>query len=227
MCAVALLSILQIGTAVAVVAITALQLANVENWRDLYNTKLCKASADPTNSSVCTYIYAVGAVSVAMTIIIGLMQLITCNMCGCGKYMDAVFCVLAAAWWLAAGFITAAQAKGANEARPTIPGKEWRTTIVLLSWITSGLFGLLFMVHLGRIGVSCCRKRRRGGHASDQDLEKAGLAAGRPPSAAVELGKEVANRPYMNKGRFGSNKSRPDQDPQQSVASTYLQGPNI
>jgi hypothetical protein len=57
-----------------VVAITALQLANVENWRDLYNTKLCKASADPTNSSVCTYIYAVGAVSVAMTIIIGLMQ---------------------------------------------------------------------------------------------------------------------------------------------------------
>jgi hypothetical protein len=192
------------------------------------------------------------------------------------------------------------------------------------------------MVHLGRIGVSCCRKRRRGGHASDQDLEKAGLAAGRPPSAAVELGKEVANRwvgvwcigvkhhhrqfwppagdhlqpsswagklrcaqgaaegcigqlallhlivgdaalprevlggisghaspschavsgtgrlwllcqqtvprdcallltivcccccrPYMNKGRFGSNKSRPDQDPQQSVASTYLQGPNI
>lgn len=37
----------------------------------------------------------------------------------------------------------------------------------------------------------------------------------------------VACRPYMNKGRFGSNKSKPDQDPQQSVATTYLQGPNI
>lgn len=85
------------------------------------------------------------------------------------------------------------QAKGANEARPTIPGQEWRTAIVLLCWITSGLFGILFFVHLGRIGVSCCKKRRRG-HASDQDLEKAGLAAGRPPSAAVELGKEIANR---------------------------------
>lgn len=186
-------------------------------------------------------------------------QLVTCNMCGCGKYMDAVFTVLAAAWWLAAGFILAAQvgssaaacwlikrrgqaerhqcyralavcadcaasldvsvcvccvphascagaycsrhavsccavqAKSANEASPTIPGQEWRTAIVLLSWITSGLFGLLFLVHLGRIGVSCCRKRRRG-HSSEQDLEKAGLAAGRPPSAAVELGKEVANR---------------------------------
>lgn len=65
---------LQIGTAVAVVAITALQLANVDNWKDLWNSKLCKASADPTNSSVCTYIYAVGAVSIALTIIIGLMQ---------------------------------------------------------------------------------------------------------------------------------------------------------
>lgn len=85
------------------------------------------------------------------------------------------------------------QAKSANEAQPTIPGQEWRTTIVLLSWITSGLFGVLFLVHLGRIGVSCCRKRRRG-HGSEQDLEKAGLAGGRPPSAAVELGKEVANR---------------------------------
>jgi hypothetical protein len=210
-----------------VLAITALQLANVEDWKDLYQAKLCKASGDPTNTSVCTYIYAVGAVSICLTIIIGLLQLVTCNMCGCGKYMDAVFTVLAAAWWLAAGFILAAQAKSANEAQPTIPGQEWRTTIVLLSWITSGLFGVLFLVHLGRIGVSCCRKRRRG-HGSEQDLEKAGLAAGRPPSAAVELGKEVANRPYMNKGRFGSAKGRPDQDPQQqSVASTYLQGPNI
>jgi hypothetical protein len=35
-------------------------------------------------------------------------QLITCNMCGCGKYTDAVFTVLAATRWLAAGFILAA-----------------------------------------------------------------------------------------------------------------------
>lgn len=55
-----------------------------------------KACADPAGlpSVCCTALSA---------------QLITCNMCGCGKYMDAVFTVLAAAWWLAAGFITAAQ----------------------------------------------------------------------------------------------------------------------
>lgn len=55
-------------------AITALQLANVEDWKDLYQAKLCKASGDPTNTSVCTYIYAVGAVSIVLTIIIGLLQ---------------------------------------------------------------------------------------------------------------------------------------------------------
>ena len=65
---------LQIGTAVAVIAITALQLANVDSWRGLMDMKLCKASADPENLTVCTYIYAVGGVSIVMTILIGLMQ---------------------------------------------------------------------------------------------------------------------------------------------------------
>lgn len=210
----------------AVVSITALQLGNVDSWKGLMNQKLCKAGPDPQNTSVCTYLYAVGGVSILMTIVLGLLQLITCNMCGCGKYMDAVFTVLAACWWLAAGFITLTNAKAANESSPAIPGQEWRTAIVLLCWITSGLFALLFVIHMGRISLSCCRRWRKG-HASDReqgDLEKAGLAAGRPPSAAVELGKEVAGRPYMNKGRFGSRKdpNAKDQEP-----AHYLSGPNI
>lgn len=138
-------------------------------------------------------------------------------MCGCGKVLDAVFTVIAAAWWLIAGFITAAHAKKANDAK--LRQAEWRNAVVLLCWITSGLFAILFIVHMGRIGVSCCRKRRKAG--ADADLEKAELARrDRPPSAAVELGKEVANRPYMM-GRFG--KAAKDQ----STASTYLGGPNI
>lgn len=196
---------------------------------------MCKASADPTNTQVCTYIYAVGGVSIVMTLIIGLLQLITCNMCGCGKYMDAVFTVLGALWWLAAGFITAHQARGADSATPMVGAKEWRTAVVLLSWVTSGLFALLFLVHIGRISTSCCRRRKRGVLGADGELEKAGLASGRPPSAAVELGKEIANRPYMQKGRFGSGKggkggdsssaTRGDQQP--GGAGAYLSGPNI
>lgn len=146
-----------------------------------------------------------------------LVQMITCNMCGCGKVMDAVFTVLAAAWWLIAGFITASHARAANNAK--IRQSEWRNAVVLLCWITAGLFALLFFVHTGRILVSCCRKRRKG--ASDADLEKAELAGrDRPPSAAVELGKEVANRPYMI-GRFGRSAK------EQPAVSAHLGGPNI
>jgi hypothetical protein len=142
-------------------------------------------------------------------------QLVTCNMCGCGKFMDAVFTVIAAAWWLVAGFVTAGQARPANNAH--VAKKEWRNAVVLLSWITSGLFGLLFFIHMGRIGVSCCRKRRKN---AEPDMEKAGLRhPERPPSAAVELGKEVASRPYMM-GRFGNKQ-------QQNGLDTNLSGPNI
>jgi uncharacterized membrane protein len=220
LCCVALLSLLQLGSAVAVIAITAVQLANVSSFsfQDLWNQKICLASANFKDLSVCTYIYAVGGVSIVLTILIGLLQMITCNLCGCGKYMDAVFTVIAAAWWLVAGFITAHHARAANNAK--IRQAQWRNAVVLLCWITSGLFAILFLVHMGRIGVSCCRKRRKA--ANDADLEKAELARrDRPPSAAVELGKEVANRPYML-GRFGGKAAK-----DQSTASTYLGGPNI
>jgi hypothetical protein len=111
-----------------------------------------------------------------------------------------------------------------------VAAKEWRTAVVLLCWITSGLFGLLFLVHIGRISLSCCRRRRKGtGAGGDADLEKAGLAAGRAPSAAVELGKEIANRPYMQKSRFGGGgkKDRAGAGDQGSSAGAYLSGPNI
>jgi hypothetical protein len=148
------------------------------------------------------------------------VQLITCNMCGCGKVMDAVFTALAGGWWLVAGFITAAHTKAANSARPTIPGSQWRNAVVLLCWVTSGLFGALFCVHMLRIGFSCCRKSF-GKKGSPEDVEKANLRnTNRAPSAAVELGKEVASRPYML-GRFGGSKQG------SGNAGSYLSGPNI
>lgn len=142
------------------------------------------------------------------------LQMVTCNMCGCGKVLDAVFTVIAAAWWLVAGFITASHTRAANNAK--LRQAQWRNAVVLLCWITSGLFALLFMVHMGRIGVSCCRRRRK---AAAADIEKAELnGRDRTPSAAVELGKEVANRPYMLGRGAKPSKDQP---------AAYLGGPNI
>jgi hypothetical protein len=117
---------------------------------------------------------------------------------GCGKYVDGVFTVLLAIWWLVAGFVLADSTRRADSAG--VPAAAWRRTVVILSWVTAGLFAALFMVHASRMCASCCNKRRRGG-----DVEKAlggGGSAGGPrtPSAAVELGNEIRNRPYMQRG---------------------------
>jgi hypothetical protein len=125
---------------------------------------------------------------------------------GCGKYVDGVFTVLAALWWLVAGFILADSTRRADAAG--VPAAAWRRTVVILSWVTAGLFAALFMVHAGRMCASCCNKRRR-----NADVEKALGAGPRAPSAAVELGNEIRNRPYMQRGGAG--------------AALHLGGPNI
>lgn len=71
---------MQLGTAVAVIAITAVQLANVNSFsfQEIWNQKICLATADYKNLGICTYIYAVGGVSIVLTILIALLQ-VTCG----------------------------------------------------------------------------------------------------------------------------------------------------
>lgn len=84
---------MQIGTAVAVIAITAVQLANVNslNFHELWNQKICLASANYQDLSVCTYIYAVGAVSIVLTILIGLLQVRAAATVGEATAAEGVF----------------------------------------------------------------------------------------------------------------------------------------
>lgn len=148
-----------------------------------------------------------------MSALFCLLQLLTCNMCGCGPTMDAVFTGIATAWWLVASFILSVNARNATNAK--VKNGQWRTAVVLLCWITMGLFGLLFIIHMIRITAKCCSRRRRG---DDVDVEKAGLRPERPTSAAVEMGNEVRNRPYM----LGRGKGKGD-----NTAQQFLSGPNI
>ncbi|GBF97431.1 hypothetical protein Rsub_09597 [Raphidocelis subcapitata] len=197
---VALLSVLQLGTALAIVAIIALHLAGVEWQRPqtLLSSTTCLLSQDG-GTALCYYAYALGAVSVLFTLAIGLLQVCTCNACGCGAGMDTVMAVLAAGWWVVGAFLLSTNSTRANAAG--LPKREWRETVAWLTWITAGLFGAMFAVHASRLLSKCCRRccgrRRRGGEA---DPEKA--VAARPRAAALELGKEVKGRAYMA-GRGG------------------------
>ncbi|KAI8466899.1 MAG: hypothetical protein J3K34DRAFT_432104 [Monoraphidium minutum] len=194
-----LLSLLQLGAAITIIGITGIQLANInlKDWDSVVNQKVCLLAED-NNTSICLYAYALGAVSLVFTLTIGLMQICTCNWCGCGAVMDSVFAVLACGWWLVGAFVISAHATAATKAG--VRQRQWREAVAWITWITAGLFGALFLVHMVRVASKycCCRRRRRG---AAEDADKAMLGAARPRSAAVELGKEVRGRSYMGGGQ--------------------------
>lgn len=196
-----LLAVLQLAVAGAVIGITGVHMANVDIFKPqtLLNQKTCLLSAEG-NTSICLYAYALGAVSIVLTFSIGLLQICTCNMCGCGALMDSVFAVMAAGWWVVGGFIISTNATRANS--QGLQAREWRDAVAWLTWICAILFGALFMVHMMRvISKHCsCFRRRRG---PENDSEKAAPQGQRPRSAALELGNEVRGRSYMTANRPG------------------------
>ena len=64
----------QLGTAIAVLAITAVRLGGVQDIQGLTNQSVCLLSGDTANKNPCYYAYAVGAISIVLTILIGLLQ---------------------------------------------------------------------------------------------------------------------------------------------------------
>jgi hypothetical protein len=171
----------------------------------------CLLGYDPADLAPCRFAYVSAIVGVGVPLLLGILQLVTCDMCGCGDVLDFVVTLILGAWWVAASLALSSVAARGNIAG--LPQKEWRMAVIGLCWASAGLAILAFVMHSGRVCSRCCgknRKNRKGG-----DLEggpegaKAGLfSAGRaaqPPSAAVELGREVRGRPYLQQQGGGAS----------------------
>jgi hypothetical protein len=105
--------------------------------------------------------------------------------------MDSVFAVMAAGWWVVGAFVISSNSSSASKAGR--PAREWREAVAWLTWISAGLFGALFAVHISRVISKYCCKRR----GATSESEKSILGANKPRSAALELGKEVRGRAYL------------------------------
>jgi hypothetical protein len=114
-----------------------------------------------------------------------------------------VFTGIATAWWIVAPLVLSSKVSSANSAG--LAKSSWRNAVVILCWVTAGLFGTLFITHLIRAGVRCC-KCCNGRRKDEADIEKAQLAAGRPTSAAVEMGNEIRGRSYMANSSYQAGK---------------------
>jgi hypothetical protein len=157
----------------------------------------------------CRFAYVSAIVGVGVPLLIGVLQLVTCDMCGCGDILDFIIGLLLSVWWVAASLALSSVAARGN--LKAVPQKEWRMAVIGLCWASAGLALLAFAMHSGRVCSRCCGKNRRK-NRQQEDLEgggasgaKAGLFGGgaqrqQRSSAAVELGREVRGRPYLQQG---------------------------
>jgi len=220
---------------VAIGAITAVRLANVQSFQQaiggLAGTPAagssCLLGFDPADMAPCRFAYVSAIVGVGVPVLVGVLQLVTCDMCGCGDVLDFVATLLLGLWWIAASLALSSVAARGNLAK--LPQKEWRTAVVALCWSSAGLALLAFAVHSGRVCSRCCgkgRRKRAGGDLEDGGNGKAvggGRRGARAPSAALELGGEVRNRPYMQHQQ-GAGASFSQQQPQAGGASALRTG---
>ncbi len=92
----ALGSLVQVGTAITVISIVAVQLSNVSTIQEFAGSlddsvKTCLLSSDPTNGSVCNYAYLVGGLSIGLTVVIGILQVSAAiwPLCAASKWLTS------------------------------------------------------------------------------------------------------------------------------------------
>lgn len=212
----------QIGAAIAIGAITAVRLAGVTNVQGAISNltgtavspnQTCLLGFEPANLAPCRFAFVTAIVGVGVPLLLGILQLVTCDMCGCGDILDFIVGLLLSAWWIASSLALSSLAFRGNQKK--IPQQEWRMAVIGLCWASAGLALVAFAMHSGRVCARCCCGKRNKGKRGADDVEggaKAGLFGGasgaqrqRSSSAAVELGREVRGRPYLQQQGLGAS----------------------
>jgi hypothetical protein len=173
----------------------------------------CLLGFEVANLAPCRFAFVAAIVGVGVPLVLGILQLVTCDMCGCGDILDFIVGLVLSAWWVASSLALSSLAFRGNQ--KNVPQQEWRMAVIGLCWASAGLALVAFAMHSGRVCARCCCGKRKGKRAGD-DVEggaaaaKAGLFGsgaqrGRSSSAAVELGREVRGRPYLQQQGVGAS----------------------
>lgn len=104
--------------------------------------------------SACTAAYVWSSISLAATVGLAMVLMLTCNCCGLGFLLDGIFGAAGTIWWaiLAAPLTQTAQLA----ATQAMPNSGWRQTVVLLSWLLMADFALLVLCTAVRLLARCC-----------------------------------------------------------------------
>lgn len=132
-------------------------------------------------ANMCYYAFSVGGFSLLATLALSILQCVTCQLCGLGPILDAVFALAGAAWWALAGVLFT-QTRDAPYNR-LLPLPEWREALVVVCWVGCGLFALWFVISVARVRGGGRRGRRRGG-ARGAAARRRGAGGRRRPCSA-------------------------------------------
>ncbi|KAG1676146.1 hypothetical protein FOA52_004986 [Chlamydomonas sp. UWO 241] len=154
--------VLKAGCAIAIIVITATKLqtsldVTIDDSGTIVWTEVCQL-ADKDGQSLCIYAYAVAGISLALNLLMSLFLCLTCDLCGLGPILEAIFSGLGMLWWLAASLVFWSYVKDANDAHPEYYPEthNWRLAIVALCWAAFGMFTFVFFVYIGKMIAKCC-----------------------------------------------------------------------
>lgn len=109
-------------------------------------------------SSNCLFLEILGGITIAIGIIIGIIQCFTCNICGLGGILDLIFAILGSAAWLAAAIIVTNVYN--DNKNTTIPENaaynDNRQVIMIMCWVEFALFATIVLAAF----MKCCGSRK-------------------------------------------------------------------
>lgn len=145
-------------------------------------------------ANMCYYAFAVGGFSLLATLVLSILQCVTCNLCGLGPVLDAAFALVGAAWWaVAAVLFTQTRDAAYNK---VLPLAEWREALVVVAWVGCALFALWFVISVARIFDACCGGRCCGGGGGGGGARRSGRSA---PRCAAPV---YMDAPHKGGGQF-------------------------
>lgn len=202
-CFASLALFLQVCAAVAIIVITATKFSNFQDvtaaGNDLVSVTInqsCALGQFSTGWSMCTYSYVVAGVSLAASLVLSLLLCITCNCCGIGGVLDAVFAAIGIAWWVIGAILLTQRSSSPAQLA------DWRVALIALAWACVALFGLALLLLVCRAFAVCCgggrERERERKHAGD--VEAAVVVPMQPayPAYPAYASKPGAQEPYGN-----------------------------
>lgn len=107
-------------------------------------------------SSNCLFLEILGGVTIAIGIVIGVIQCYTCNICGLGGILDLIFAILGTAAWLAASIIVTDVYNDTKSEAADAPYNDERRVIMILCWVEFALFASIVLSAI----MKCCSSRK-------------------------------------------------------------------